>query len=71
MNILFHSGDKVLYSVLVCKREFTISTTQKGSLFPPISAAANPSALKTDKIDKKLNDARKANLYFLKDTFNR
>lgn len=47
VNILFHSGVRVLYSVWVCNLAFTNSTTQNGSLLPHRSAAANPCALKT------------------------
>ena len=44
-NILFHSGESVLYSVPVRSRSLTNSKTQNGSLFPFISAATKFSAL--------------------------
>ena len=39
VKTLPHSGHRVLYSVWVCRRALTSSSTQKGSLFPPRSAA--------------------------------
>ena len=47
MNILFHSGQRVLYSVFVCNLAFTSCKTQNGSLLPVKSAAATDSALYT------------------------
>lgn len=47
VNILFHEGFKVLYSVCVCNLELTSWSTQNGSDLPPISADANPVARKT------------------------
>lgn len=44
VKILFQFGVSVLYSVWVCKRALSNSKTQKGSDFPPISAAARPDA---------------------------
>ncbi|CAG0923483.1 unnamed protein product, partial [Notodromas monacha] len=47
VKILCQLGLRVLYSVWVCSLAFTSSSTQKGSLFPPRSAAASPWALNT------------------------
>lgn len=49
VNILSQVGLSVLYSVWVCKRAFTSSSTQNGSLFPPMSAAARSSARYTER----------------------
>lgn len=47
VNILFQLGINVLYSVCVCNRELTNSSTQNGSDLPPKSAAAKPVAPNT------------------------
>jgi len=47
VNIFCHDGVRVLYSVCVCRRAFTNSSTQNGSDLPPRSAAASPCARNT------------------------
>lgn len=47
VKILFQLGISVLYSVCVCSRELTNSSTQNGSDLPPKSADANPVAPNT------------------------
>lgn len=44
VKIFCHDGERVLYSVCVCSLALTNSSTQKGSDFPPRSAAARPVA---------------------------
>lgn len=47
MNTLSHVGDRVLYSVCVCSRVLTSSSTQNGSDLPQRSADVSPVALYT------------------------
>lgn len=47
VKILFQFGISVLYSVCVCSRELTNSSTQNGSDLPPKSADAKPVAPNT------------------------